>query len=59
MQTTGLSLKLRRVAADVLSRDLARAMGVDPSRISVIERQRVVKETIVARYLAALAACQK
>ena len=58
MQTTGLDLKLRRVAADVKSSSLARAMGgVHPSRITYIERSRVVAPHIVERYMAALAAC--
>ncbi len=54
---TGLELKLRRVAADVRSTDLARAMGVSQSRISHIERQRIVSEEAAARYVAALATC--
>ena len=57
MQTTGLSLKLRRVAADVRSGDLARAMGVHPSRITHIERSRTVSDATVERYVAALATC--
>ncbi len=57
MQTTGLDLKLRRVAADVRSGVLARAMGVHPSRITYIERSRVVSPEIAERYVAALATC--
>lgn len=55
---TGLELKLKRVAADVKAVDLAAAMGVTPSRISVIEgmRRSNTPET-VERYLAALATC--
>ena len=57
MQTTGLDLKLRRVAADVRSGVLARAMGVHPSRITYIERSRIVSEAVAERYVAALATC--
>ena len=57
MKTTGLELKLRRVAADVKSRDIAAVMGVHPSRITYIERSRVVADGTVERYVAALATC--
>jgi predicted transcriptional regulator len=57
VNTTGLELKLQRVAADVRSGVLARAMGVHPSRITYIERSRVVAPHIVERYVAALATC--
>lgn len=55
--TTGLDLKLKRVAADVKAIDLARAMGVSPSRVSHIEGSRVVLPHLVERYVAALATC--
>lgn len=51
---TGLDLKLKRVAADVRAKDLAEAMGVADSRISHIEKSRVVTEEAASRYLAAL-----
>ncbi len=57
MHTTGLDLKLRRVAADVKSVTLARAMGVHPSRITGIEKSRIVADHLVARYVAALDTC--
>ena len=57
MSTSGLDLKLQRVAADVRSGVLARAMGVHPSRITAIERSRIVSAAVVERYVAALATC--
>ena len=55
--TSGLELKLRRVAADVKSTELARAMGVSIARISHIERSRLVTDDAERRYVAALATC--
>lgn len=57
MATTGLELKLRRVAADVRTKELAEAMGVTNSRISHIERVRVVTDEAAEKYLAALGTC--
>jgi transcriptional regulator with XRE-family HTH domain len=55
---TGKDLKLRRVAADVKSKDLAAAMGVSASRISQIEGGRdPMTLEIESRYLAALHMC--
>lgn len=54
---TGLDLKLRRVAADVKTGELAAAMGVTNARISHIEKLRVVTPEAQARYLAALTTC--
>lgn len=51
---TGLELKLQRVALRVKNRELAEAMGVDPSRISAIERQAYVTPETVERYTKAL-----
>lgn len=55
--TTGMDLKLRRVAADVRVKDLAGAMGVTSSRISHIERSRIVTPEAEAGYVAALSKC--
>lgn len=52
---TGLSLKVKRTAADVSSGDLANAMGVTVSRVSFIEGRRKVTPKAAAKYLAALA----
>ena len=57
MATSGKDLKLKRVAADVLGKDLAAAMGVKPSAVSRIENTRLVTDEAVARYLAALDMC--
>jgi transcriptional regulator with XRE-family HTH domain len=54
---TGLELKLRRVAADVRTKDLAFAMGVSDSRITYIEGRRQPTPKAEARYLAALDMC--
>jgi predicted transcriptional regulator len=51
---TGLSLKVRRVAADVSSTDLADAMGVTVSRLSHIEGSRKVTAKAADKYIAAL-----
>lgn len=55
MPTTGLDLKLKRVARRVRVIDLAQAMGVRHSRISQIEAQAVPSTEMIDRYLAALA----
>lgn len=57
MATTGIELKLLRVAADVQAKDLAAVMGVTSSRIGHIEKSRVVTDEARARYLAALDTC--
>ena len=57
MALSGKELKLRRVEADVLSKDLAEAMEVHPARISRIENSRLVTEDAAARYLRALDTC--
>lgn len=54
---TGKDLKLRRVGADVRTKDLASAMGVTDSRVSRIENSRIVTEEAMARYLVALHTC--
>lgn len=51
---TGLDLKLKRTAAQVKARELAIVLGVTPSRISAIERDASVTESMGQRYLDAL-----
>lgn len=58
MQTTGLDLKLERVAARILGRVLARTLGVSESRVSHIEALAVVTPKMVVRYRIALDACR-
>lgn len=57
MATTGLQLKVKRVAADVRLKDLAAQMGVTDSRVSRIEASRQVTPEAEARYLSALDTC--
>lgn len=56
---SGLELKLRRVAADVKAGEVAAAHEppVTPSRVSYLERIRVVTPEAEAKYLAALDKC--
>lgn len=54
---TGKDLKLQRVAADVMVKDLAAAMGVSDSRVSRIENSRVVTSDAESRYVNALTTC--
>lgn len=54
---TGLELKLKRVAADVRTKDLASAMGVTDSRVTYIEGRRNPTPEAIERYLAALDTC--
>ena len=56
MPTTGLDLKLRRVAARVRNADLAAEMGISSSRVSRIESTQFPSEDMQRRYLEALAA---
>lgn len=53
--TTGLDLKVKRVAADISSTDLALAMGVTISRLSHVEGSRKVTPKAAIKYLDALA----
>jgi transcriptional regulator with XRE-family HTH domain len=55
---SGRDLKLQRVAAGVKVYELAARMNVHSSRVSQIEALAVVTAETVARYRAALAACQ-
>lgn len=54
---TGLELKLKRVGADVRTKDLALAMGVTAGRITYIEGRRILTDEAIERYLAALDTC--
>lgn len=56
-ETTGLDLKLERVAARVKARDVASAMGVSASRVSLIEREQFPSAEVVRRYREAVATC--
>jgi len=53
----GLELKVLRIRADVTQIDLAKAMGVSNSYVSVIEAKRTVSQDLADRYVAALATC--
>lgn len=53
--TSGKDLKLRRVEADVKTKDIAAVMGVPSSSVSRWENTRVLRDEVVERYLAALA----
>lgn len=57
--TSGLDLKLKRVAADINVGELAAAYDppVTNSRISHLERVRIVTPEAEAKYLAALSKC--
>jgi transcriptional regulator with XRE-family HTH domain len=58
MDITGHTLKVERVAARVKAKDIAARMGVSPSRVASIEREEFPSAEAVARYRAALSACQ-
>lgn len=55
--TTGLDLKLARVAARVKQRAIGAAMGVSETRVSHIEREAVVTPELAERYMTALRIC--
>jgi len=55
LPTTGHELRLRRIAADVLQKDLAAVMGIKSTGVSAIESRRKVTEKAARRYVAALA----
>lgn len=55
--TTGMQLKLARVAAHVKVGAVADQMGVTSSRISRIENTAFVTDDTAQRYRRALAAC--
>lgn len=58
MHTTGMDLKLERVAARVTGRALARRLEVSEGRVSHIEAQAIVSAAMASRYRAALDACR-
>jgi hypothetical protein len=51
---TGLDLRLLRVAQRAKSKDLAKAMGVHTSRVSMLESQAIVTDEAARRYVEAL-----
>lgn len=53
--TTGKDLKLRRIALDVQTGELAERIGVPPSTISRWESGRRVTDKAAVRYLTGLA----
>jgi DNA-binding XRE family transcriptional regulator len=53
-QTSGMDLKLSRVARRIKAVDIAREMGVSRQRVAAIEALAVVPEEAVARYRAAV-----
>lgn len=52
--TSGLDLKLERVASRIKAVDLAREMGVSRQRVSSIEAVAVVPDETVSKYRSAL-----
>lgn len=58
--TTGLDLKLARIAARVKQRDLGLAMlpPVSGSRVAAIEREGFIHPDLEQRYLSALDTCR-
>jgi transcriptional regulator with XRE-family HTH domain len=50
----GIDLRLKRVAARITAKEVAREMGVGSSRISHIETRDRVPQAAAERYLAAL-----
>lgn len=56
-QPTGLDLKIERMRVRVKARQIADAMGVSQSRISLIEREQFPTPEVVQRYRDAIATC--
>lgn len=56
-RTTGLDLKIERIRAGVMVKDLADAMGISSPRLSRIEKDEPVTDRMAARYRAALGTC--
>lgn len=56
-RTTGLDLKIERIRAGVMVKDLADAMGITSPRLSRIEKPEPVTDRMAARYRAALGTC--
>lgn len=57
-RTTGLDLKIERIRAGVMVKDLADAMGITSPRLSRIEKDEPVTDRMVNRYRAALSTCR-
>lgn len=57
-RVTGITLELERVAAKVMVKDIAEAMGISPSRVSRIEDQPDVTARLARRYRDALEKCR-
>lgn len=57
-RSTGMALKVARTQARVKANQVAREMGVSPSRVAAIEREAIVTPAAAARYLAALEQCR-
>lgn len=55
--STGLDLKLARVARRIKQKPLGEAMGVSASRVAAIEREAVVTRETADRYFEALDTC--
>lgn len=55
---TGLDLKIERIRAGVMVKDIAAEMGITPSRVSRIEVPEPVTDQMLARYRAALGTCR-
>lgn len=56
-QPTGLDLKIERMRLRVKARQIAEAMGVSQSRVSLIEREQFPSADVVQRYREAIATC--
>jgi len=57
-RTTGLDLKIERIRAGVMVKDLADAMGITSPRLSRIEKDEPVTDRMITRYRAALGTCR-
>ena len=53
--TTGMDLKLQRIAANVKQKDVAAAAGWHPGTVNRLEKRAIVLPADVAKYTAALA----
>ncbi len=57
-RTTGLDLKVERIRAGLLVKDVAEQMGISPSRLSRIEVDEPVTDRMLRRYRDALERCR-
>lgn len=57
-RTTGLDLKVERIRAGLLVKDVAAQMGISPSRLSRIEVDEPVTDRMLGRYRDALDRCR-